>query len=478
VHLLGGDAPFAQRVWFTLVVAGCAAAVAWAVLALVPRPVAAVAAGVAAVLDPFHLTTLPDLGPLIAIAAVALMVGIAGRLLRGEHVPTAAGVLVGVWVAPLAGDPARLVVVAVVGVTLGCVVAINGLPSRAAATTGAFVAGSLFWTVPFVVHLATGTPGLRAVGVTGDSAWEWTRAHSGLSNVVTHVASWAWGNPDQMGSVARLARMPWSLLRWALPALVLLCVLFAWHRVATRVLAAVLGAALLFAWQGHRLPSWIFHQPMATFGAVVVVATAMLVGLGVDDGLHRWELRHSEFDGSHSLPAFVVLGVLTLVFVHPLLTGTVVPGARTSLPSARVAFPGGLNEAGRLLDQLPGAGSALVLPLPDRVSRGTTWGYYGIDDLLGRLTSRPALTLLPGAYYEAAGAAPDLMRTAETALAHGDKASFVGSMRALGASYLVVRIDVTPTLGMGHDFTSKLVPVYLREISDFVSEVDARKNEC
>jgi hypothetical protein len=27
---------------------------------------------------------------------------------------------------------------------------------------------------------------------------------------------------------------------------------------------------------------------------------------------------------------------------------------------------------------------------------------------------------------------------------------------------------------MGHDFTSKLVPVYLREIGGFVSEVDGR----
>lgn len=35
------------------------------------------------------------------------------------------------------------------------------------------------------------------------------------------------------------------------------------------------------------------------------------------------------------------------------------------------------------------------------------------------------------------------------------------------------RLKIVP--GMGHDFTSKLVPVYLREIADFVSEVDARR---
>jgi pimeloyl-ACP methyl ester carboxylesterase len=40
------------------------------------------------------------------------------------------------------------------------------------------------------------------------------------------------------------------------------------------------------------------------------------------------------------------------------------------------------------------------------------------------------------------------------------------------ASIPGARLKIIP--GMGHDFTSKLVPVYLREISDFVAEVDAR----
>jgi pimeloyl-ACP methyl ester carboxylesterase len=35
------------------------------------------------------------------------------------------------------------------------------------------------------------------------------------------------------------------------------------------------------------------------------------------------------------------------------------------------------------------------------------------------------------------------------------------------------RLKVVP--GMGHDFTQKLVPVFLREIADFVSEVDAKR---
>lgn len=41
------------------------------------------------------------------------------------------------------------------------------------------------------------------------------------------------------------------------------------------------------------------------------------------------------------------------------------------------------------------------------------------------------------------------------------------------ASIPGARLRIVP--GMGHDFSSKLVPVYLREISDFVAEVDAKR---
>ncbi|MEQ1865090.1 MAG: alpha/beta hydrolase [Micropepsaceae bacterium] len=43
------------------------------------------------------------------------------------------------------------------------------------------------------------------------------------------------------------------------------------------------------------------------------------------------------------------------------------------------------------------------------------------------------------------------------------------------ASIPGARLKIIP--GMGHDFTSKLVPVYLREIADFVAEVDARRGK-
>ena len=63
---------------------------------------------------------------------------------------------------------------------------------------------------------------------------------------------------------------------------------------------------------------------------------------------------------------------------------------------------------------------------------------------------------------------------APTLVIHGadDPLVHVDGGKDTAASIPGARLKIVP--GMGHDFSSKLVPVYLREISDFVSEVDAK----
>ena len=153
-------------------------------------------------------------------------------------------------------------------------------------------------------------------------------------------------------------------------------------------------------------------------------------------------------------PLLMALLGVSVVFVHPLLVGTVIPGDRAFLPSARVLLPTSWTDAGAALDALRGSGATLVLPLSDRVNRGTVWGYYGVDDLVARVSDRPAMFLLPGGYYEPDGSATDLMRTAETALEHGDQRAFNGAMDALGASYLAIRTDTTAAYGRNRAFAN------------------------
>lgn len=468
VRSLGGSSPFAQRIWFTLVVSVCAASVAWLALALVRRPAAVLGAGVVAVLNPYHLTSLPDLAPMIFIASVSLVLGVAARRWHGDHVPAFFGVAIAFWSAGVVASAQLLAVFAVVAVAAGALCLARGPRAQSWRLMMAFVAGSVFWTVPLFVHLLTDAPGLRVVGVTDARAWLWTQAHTGLRNVVTLVGSWTWGDPELVGhQVARLARFPWSWLRWALPCAVAMALLFSRHRRATRVLGASIAVLVVLA-AGHDAPFyvvfnslhdvvpgfWLIRQPMVPFGALLVICAALVIAIGVDDARWRWETRFENLDLVQTMPALLGLLAIAVVFVHPLVLGTVIPGTRPYLPSARVALPASWPAAGAALDSLPGAGATLVLPLSDRTNRGTVWGFYGIDDLVARVSDRPALFTLPGGYYEPDGSSPDLMVLAETAMLHQDRAAFGSVMAALGTGYLAVRTDPTLASGRRHSFAN------------------------
>lgn len=462
---VGASDTLGQRIWYTIVVAGCAAAVAWCTAAFTSRTTAVAVAGGAAVLAPFHITTLPNVLPLIAVAAFAMVGGLAARVAQGRPVAPAAAALLAIWVSPLAKNPPLLAlffawtaVAALVATALGG----RRTLRPAAASAGWFAAGSLFWAVPLVVHYATGTPGLAIVAQTDVDAWSWTQRHSGPANVVTQVASWVWGDPDILPATATLARAPWSFLRWGLPALALVGVVVATRRTLAIALG-VAGAALVVLGVGLNAPFagvnralldhvpgfWLFRQPMSKFGVGIVLIEAVLAGLAIDGLLTRgpgW--RPALRRGAHV--AAVVAVAAAVAFAHPLYTGTVIPGQRTgrdALPPARVEVPESWYRAGDWLDRAPRQGSVMVLPLSEYYQRGTTWGYYGVDDLMWRVTDRRSLYLLPGGYYEPAGASPELMHALEDAVELGDRAGTQRLMESLGVAYLAIRTDYDRTPG-------------------------------
>ncbi len=463
---LGGSPELAQRLWFTVVMAVCAASVAWMAMAFTRRSVAVFAAGAVAVLNPFLIITIPNLQPVIALACMALLVGIAVRLANGEHVAALVGVALSAWAAELARTPPLLAHLATVAAIAMVALVFVGEWRSVVRVGGAMLAGAAFWLVPLLLHHFTGSPGIHPVPDAASTANEWATVHGGPSNVLTLVASWGWGDAQLVGEdVARLARFPWSLMRWALPVAALVSVVTAWDRRVSKVLAVaipvlvVLGAGsnppFLPVYEFFRdiVPGYeMFRQPMSKFGVMIVVGLALAVSIGVDESLRRWSARASTPDDAQPLiPLAILLGV-GLVFVHPLYLGTVVPGDRATLPSARVLLPDSWPEAGAAIDALPGEGATLVLPLSDSFHRGTTWGFYGIDDLVPRLTERPAYQLLPKGYQEADGSSPALMREAESALANGDADTLSGAMRALGTAYLAVRLDTTTRFGSQHEF--------------------------
>ena len=463
IDLVGGSPSLGQRLWFALVLAIAAASVAWMAAAFVRHPAAVATAGVAAVINPFHIHSLPNMLPLVCLACMALAVGTCARWWLGRRVTPLVGVVLGLWAAELARNPPLLVLFGAVAGTSVIAVLIAGRQRRAvAATIGWFVAASVFWVVPLALHFLGGTAGLEVVAATG-SGWEWTQRHSGPADVMTFTAAWVWGDPDVLTATAVLSDGAWVWFRWALPVMVVSSLVIARRRRVARGLALAM-AALVVVSVGVNAPFgpinrlladtvpgfWLFRQPASKFGVPLVLCAALSLAIGAEALL----ARRASAPVRRSGPAVLALVLAAVAFCHPLLTGSVIPGDRSYLPSSEVVIPASLIDGGRMIDAAPGYAATLVLPLSEYYQRGTVWGYYGVDDVVSRVSSRPALYLLPEGYYEPAGAAPELMRLAEAALRVGDHRAFTGAMEALGTSVLAVRLDATPAYGRDRRFVA------------------------
>jgi len=458
---IGGSSTLAERIVTTLVVAAAAGATAWLACTVVRRWQAAAAAGLVAVLNPFHIFTLPNLLPMVAIAACATAAGTGVRAWQRRPVHPAAAALLAVAAAPLARNPPLLVLfAAVVGVSL--LAAQRSGFRHVLRTMCWFGAGSLSWLVPVALHYLSGTPGLAVTATTDVGDWAWTHRNSQFPNVVSLVAAWAWGDPDTNPASATLSGAGWWPLRFALPTLALAAVLVSTRRRLAATLVAFTAVLLVFS-VGFVAPFeslnrfltdvipgwWLFREPMTKFGVLIVPAYAVLVALTVD-GLARW--RTWRLGGARAATyGATLLGLAAVAFAHPLWLGTVVPGERAYLPPGRSAIPAEWYRIADWLDRAPGTGSVLVLPLSEYYQRGTEWGYYGVDDLVDRLVDRPALFQLPGGYYAAAGAVPGLLQATEDAVLSGNGPAADRLLDALGVRYVLVRTDLE--LGWGTNRT-------------------------
>jgi len=133
---------------------------------------------------------------------------------------------------------------------------------------------------------------------------------------------------------------------------------------------------------------------------------------------------------------------VTSTFIAFALTGSVL--AQQPAFKRTVLQQGDISTAGHEVDRVP--------YYPQGIAR----------QLVGILASPPRHEMLKNVKC------PALVIHGET-----DPLVDIAGGRDTAASIPGARLVTIP--GMGHDFTSKLVPVYLREIGDFVSEVEARR---
>ena len=494
VTLAGAPGWFAQRVYYTVLCVVMVWAAYWMLRAFVTSKAAAVAGAAVVFFNPYHITTLPNILPIMAIAVFCGLIGASVRFGRGGHVHPIIGVLLALWCGNISRNPPLLVLVAGVGV-VGFLWAL--LCARRYDATrrvwGFFAvcaAASLFWVVPVLLHYLTGTPGLAIVAEKSVTDWSWTQRNSGPLNVVSLVASWAWGDAGTLRATHAMAALPWRPLKYALPLLVLVCAILA-RKNKVAFFASVTAVVLVVVSVGSNPPFgavnaflndavpgfWLFRQPMSKFGALLVVTYGVIIGVGFERFFamvserrgalahtqsferffavvseRRGALSHTQRRVRGAVAVVGVLAVAAVAFVHPLFVGTVTPPEREILPAGRVSLPESWLDAGAWLEEAPIAGAVLVLPGSEYYQRGTTWGYYGVDDLFARISSRRAFFPLPGGYYTSAGAVGALMQAGEDALRMSDAAALRRVTVALGVDIVAVRTDVTKRWGRSRTF--------------------------
>lgn len=467
VERLGGNAPMAQRLWYTLVVVGAVLSVAWLAAAFVRARTAYGIAGLIAVFNGFYLTYLPNLLPLIETIVIALTVGIAVRLVR--DVPTVRGALsrprpwwIGLAVLPLASAATNppVVVVSLGALCATALVTIVVAKDRRRSVlrfflmaAGWVLALNAFWVVPMVWTFANSDAGTVVTAVTDPEAWAWVQRRNSLGAVATLTSSWAWGNTTYFPATANSSWW-YPLAKWCLPIGAIVGLLVTKKR-AVAIFLVALGAVFIFVSKGLHSPFadvnllaykaipgfWLLRQPQAKIGPLLIGVYALGVALGIDWFVFRYRAFRKWVRGGVGL-VVTLLSLGAVSFAFPLITGTVIPTQRVLLGDVHVEVPHSLSRVADFLNRQPGSAKVLQLPLGDFYQLHTDWGYYGVDSILASSTRRAVIQRQPGAYYADRPAFAAARDRVEGALTSGDVLDVPPLLRSLGVGYVVIRGDV------------------------------------
>jgi arabinofuranan 3-O-arabinosyltransferase len=491
IHVLGGSAELAQRVWYTTLFVGAAVAAVVFLLTLGLRPVASLVGSVAYVFSPYVVAEvmpnpvyLATLALLPAVSTVVLL-GATGRV----RVRTAV-VLIAIS-APMLGyiyQTPPLLGMVLAGALFtpllaGCVF------GRVAAGRGAFVvilaipltlAASAYWVVPSMLQLASVAKDQLAT----ISSWSWTEGRATVLNAMWLNTAWGWSHPEYYPFAPTYDGFPLSTLKFA-PAILAFAALAVGHQSSARqykfgtrlfrlsVVAGTVALLLIILSTGTNPPGnlifdrlyalpfgWLLREP-GRFLMVVDLMYAILIAITVD-AVSGFNWQRSIFPAI-SPPRFQmatasIIALAVIVPGFPLLTGATVPDKRPILPPWHVQLPGYWTEMGTFVDTIPSSGAVLVLPPDDFYQMPYAWGYYGNDEFIRDLISRPVLTPSSQAYITPS---PDLLSatdlTAQSIL-DGNWDQVDHLLRVLGAPLVLVRGDLDTRLAAfyGREFPSSV----------------------
>ncbi|HEX2069463.1 MAG TPA: hypothetical protein VHH54_04595, partial [Actinomycetota bacterium] len=338
---------------------------------------------------------------------------------------------------------------------------------------------NLWWIVPNVMTLLTKTETLQLRSVFDIT---WRHARLNLANVVSlsgHL--WTWDLPHLFPYAASLDRLPWGLLKFALPLLALLAVVTVPRNRMRPVLVLIgLSLPLLFVGKGLHEPlasvnaflyrhvpgMWLLRNPLSKVAPVLLLAYVALAAMALEYAFQRWG---SSKPIRRLIPwSMVALVGAALVYPTPLWTGDVIRDDEPpSVFSRYVGVPEAWSSVASFVNALPETGKVLVLPVPYQYLVATTWGYYGVDVIPRYLLEQPTIQVRQRAQFAERPPFNSLLQTVQSSLSAGDSGKAVPALRALGVTYVIVRHDVPPRL------PSTLPNYYHRRISPDYRPVEA-----
>lgn len=480
VHFMGGSPELAQRIWYTLLFAGIAAASCCLLMGLSLRPNAAIVGALAYVFSPFVVANAAP-NPVL-LAAMTLMAAlpavVVARATKRIRLRTA--VFVFALTAPLLGfvynTPPLLGIV--VAETAFTPLIVGWLFGRAALYRGFALLGlglllatalSAYWIVPTVLQLVNSLPNQLAPL----SSWSWTEGRAVIRNALWLNSVWGWSHQEYYPFAAVYDSPPFSLIRFA-PAVIAFTSLTSPNalsspqaalRLRLATVAASIAVAVIFLSTGTNPPGnvvfdWLYARPLGwllrepnrylvvadlMYSILIAVATERLLQVVVPRPWSRQLVRAS---WSVAAPALVI--ALVVLPGWPIVTGASISDNRPGLPPMHVQLPGYWGEMTAYMDRLPGDGAVLVLPLDDFYQMPYTWGYDGSDQFIVELTSRRILNPTTG-YFSATDELTSAVSQTQRSVISDDWLVTDRLLRALGAPFVLVRGDLD-TAAPGRSF--------------------------
>jgi len=481
VHILGGSAELAQRLWYTLLfsTAGLFALILLKTLGMKPLP-SLLGAGI--YLFNAYVVSTVNVNP-VYMAALALLpvlpaivIGAATKRIRVRTAIVLTGFL-----APMLGyvylnPPLLGLLLSVALLAIPYVAWVHGTSaaSRSLVVLGLglalVLALSTYWIVPALGQIGT---------VSGDqlaalSSWTWTEDRATIANALWLNTNWAWGFPAYFPFASAYDTMPLSVLKFMLPVVAFSALglrqdpsedanaPFATSRLRIVVALASMALFLTFISTGTKPPGntvfgvlyalpggWLLREP-GRFLMAVALAYAVLVGISVGaiNSVYPFNVRlrgRTLLGGMgraawRALPVGIVL--VAMVPAYPLFAGMLVPDSRSPFPSGHVKVPAYWTEMATFIDAKSIQGAVLVLPPDDFYQMPYTWGYYGTDAFIPNMLVRPVVVPNGQAYGTTSPQLLSSVRLVADSLLSGNWTESEALLNMLGTPLVLVRGDV------------------------------------